>query len=119
MGATVTATCSCGVELTIPIGGGMQTFTHLCSFPCLCPRCKIITTVNLLDARHRCPKCRSTKLIPYDDPSLSDGTGSQVIASWNMAEQLGRELVLTDSHYHCPQCGQMTLRFRSAGLCWD
>jgi Zn finger protein HypA/HybF involved in hydrogenase expression len=119
MGAAVTATCSCGLEASILIGGGMSNFMDICYFPCQCARCKKVVQVNLLAKRQRCPTCRANQPVPYDDPSLTDGSGSNEITSWNIAENLGRTLKLTDSHYHCPQCGQMTLRFQNAGLCWD
>ena len=119
LGSAVTASCACGLEATVLIGGGMANFMAVCYFPCQCARCNRVVQVNLLAKRRRCPKCRASQPVPYDHPRLTDGSGSNVITSWNIAEKLGRTLKLTDSHYHCPQCGQMTLRFCNGGLCWD
>lgn len=45
--------------------------------------------------------------------------GSQVVASWNMEDALGRELLLSDGDYKCPACGAITLRFSDGGMLWD
>jgi len=119
MGSEVLATCQCGLETSIQIGVGMAG-PKPCFFPCLCERCRAVVEVDLLSKKLRCPKCKSTKVIPYDDPTLSEpaGRGAEV-AEWNAQEELGRVLTLTDKNYRCPQCGQMTLRFASTGDYWD
>src|SRR5438128_1055567 len=117
MGSEVTARCGCGVEARILIGGGMQNFATTCYFPCLCEHCHSIVQVNLLAKTHRCPKCRSSKTIPYDDGRLRKSPGRHVMAEWNLPE-LGRELKLTDGKYRCPKCDKMTLRFSETAL-WD
>ena len=90
-----------------------------CYFPCLCENCHNVVQVNLLSKQKRCPKCKSTKVIPYDDLTLSDGTGKHEVTSWNVKNRLGRVLKLTDGNYTCPKCGQMTLHFENSGLFWD
>jgi ribosomal protein S27E len=67
----------------------------------------------------RCPECRSTKIIPYDSPELSDSTGDMNIASWPPLKKNGRRLVLTNGKYKCPKCEKMQLIFSNTGLCWD
>jgi Zn finger protein HypA/HybF involved in hydrogenase expression len=119
MGTQVTATCQCGVDTIIMIGGGMRNFMTTCYFPCLCEHCRTVVQVNLLAKQKRCPQCKTTNVIPYDDPTLSESAGGRTVASWNIQEQLGRKLNLTDGNYRCPQCDQMTLRFTDSGLCWD
>jgi len=74
--------------------------------------------VNLLEKVLECPECHSTNVTPYDDPRLSESPGESVVTSWNMQEQLGRELVLTDAKYKCPKCGRMSLAFRLT-MVWD
>jgi hypothetical protein len=118
MGSEVTAKCRCGVDANMMIGGGMVNFMTTCYFPCLCDRCHAIVQVNLLAKRKRCPQCKSTKVIPYDDPTLSECTGKRTVVSWNMEEQLGRDLKLTNGKYQCPECGKMTLRFTECSQ-WD
>jgi len=119
MGLKVIAKCKCGVETSILNGGGMLNFKTTCLFPCICENCHAVVQVNLLAKRKQCPKCKSTKVISYDDPTLSGRAGKCTVTSWNMQVQLGRELKLTNGNYRCPQCGQMTLRFADSGLLWD
>jgi len=119
MGSQVDATCACGLEATINIGGGMATFMTTCYFPCLCSKCRDVVQVNLLAKRRRCPHCRAGNLIPYDDPELSQDRGDEIIAEWNMEDELGRNLVLTDAHYKCPRCGEFSLVFSPGACLWD
>jgi hypothetical protein len=119
MGSQVTAKCGCGVETDVLIGGGMLNFTTTCFFPCLCENCHSIVEMNLLAKVMECPQCRALNPIAYDDPRLSGAPGHHYVAEWDMQEQLGRELVLTDGKYMCPKCGRMSLEFSTIGLCWD
>ena len=119
MGSEVIAKCQCGLTATILIGGGMESFSSTCYFPCYCESCKSVVQCNLLAKKKSCPICESTTIVPYDDPSLSSHAGTRVVADWNMKFQLGRELKLTNGKYKCPGCGQMSLHFLSSGLNWD
>ena len=119
MGSSVTAHCQCGLQETVDVGGGMETFEAVCFFPCLCGKCRSVVQVNLLKRRLRCPNCRSGKVIPYDDPQVLGEAGQNVVAGWDVSDVLGRELELTDGKYRCPKCGKMSLRFEDAGVCWD
>jgi Zn finger protein HypA/HybF involved in hydrogenase expression len=119
MGSQVTARCECGLESDILIGGGMFSFETTCYFPCLCEQCHAVVQVNLLDKQLQCPQCEGAKVVPYDDPTLLEHAGSRSVGSWNVKEQLGRELKLTDGRYRCPRCGRMTLQFAEGGLMWD
>jgi hypothetical protein len=119
MGSEVTAQCECGVRANLLIGGGMANFKTVCAFPCLCESCHNIVQANLLAKPLLCPHCRATNLTPYDDPQVIGELGQRVVAQWNMRDQLGRKLCLTDGKYKCPKCGLMTLRFASSGICFD
>ena len=101
------------------IGGGMANFEAFCAFPCLCEGCHNLVQANLLEKVLVCPQCHQAKLVPYDDPRLVESPGPHVVAQWNLREQLGRELVLTDGNYRCPKCNRMTLRFARNDICWD
>jgi Zn finger protein HypA/HybF involved in hydrogenase expression len=119
MGSQVVATCRCGVEAKILIGGGMLNFDTLCFFPCLCETCHDIVQVNLLEEAKRCPKCKSTTLIPYDDPRLSKTPGKRKVAQCSIEDPLDRDLILTNGNYMCPKCKKLWLRFRKGRLHWD
>ena len=119
MGSQVVATCKCGVEASILIGGGMLNFMTTCFFPCFCESCQGIVQVNLLAKETRCPECQAYNPIPYDDPRLRDAPGQRRVAVWNVINKLGRELELTNGRYKCPKCGKMSLEFKEGSLCWD
>lgn len=119
MGSQVIATCECGLRADVLIGGGMLSFRDTCYFPCLCKDCSSVVQVNLLGKTRRCPTCGTTRVTPYDDPSLSISRGSHVVAEWNMQEQLGRVLRLTDGKYKCPRCRRPTLLFACGDVEWD
>ena len=112
MGSSVQAFCPCGVVEEIMIGGGMLDYETYCSFPCYCEKCHSLIEANLLVKQLRCPKCRSTKMIPYGDPRLMGEPGENVVESWG-------ERSLTDGTYKCPECEKMTLRFRPGEILWD
>lgn len=119
MGSEVIAKCDCGFEDYFSIGGGMMNFTTTCHFPCLCSGCQRVVDANLLSKNPKCPKCGSTDIIPYDDPRLLGSKGKRTVAEWNVEESLGRDLVLTNGSYKCPNCNNMALTFIDSGLCWD
>jgi hypothetical protein len=118
MGLEVMATCDCGVNTFIMVGGGMRDFTTTCYFPCLCEACQGLVQFNLLDQDKRCPQCQGKRIIPYDDPGLLGTPGLKIVAEWRMQDQLGRDLQLTDGQYKCPRCNKYTLRFEESG-CFD
>ena len=94
----------------------MMNFKTYCAFPVFCKNCKSSALVNLLETTADCPRCAGTKLIPYDNDELSH-TGDKTIFSWNVRD-LGRQLVLTDGDYLCPECGNFTMHSKDVGN-WD
>jgi hypothetical protein len=119
MGSSVRGKCPCGFDFEVPMGGGMRNFSTTRYFPCLCEACHTIVPVNLLALAQQCPECNNQALISYDDPRMSESPGKGVVAGWDLKEQLGRELILTDGNYLCPKCNHLSLRFRDTGLRWD
>lgn len=119
MGSEVIATCECGYRASSLIGGGMMNFMTVCYFPALCERCGELVQINLFKKRVRCPRCKSSRVRPYDDDDLVDGVGRREVVSWNVYEELGRALSLTDRKYLCPSCRKYKLKFKDSGLCWD
>lgn len=119
MGSQVKATCQCGYETSILIGGGLKNHTTTCYFPCLCDNCHNIVQVNLLAETTSCPQCQAPNPIPYDDTRLIGSLGNRKVDQWNVQARLGRELILTDGKYRCPKCGGMSLEFVGPTLLWD
>ena len=119
MGSQVIAKCGCGYEATCLIGCGIKNYNTTCYFPFSCSSCHNVVEVNILAKIIYCPQCQSSELIPYDDPQLFDCLGKHKVAQWNIKDILGRDLVITDGKYQCPQCGEMLLKFMDGGFHWD
>ena len=119
MGCAARATCDCGYEETFMIGGGMRDGATRCSFPCLCKQCHVIVAVNVLAEQPECPACGSTQVIPYDTEELVRRKGEECVAEWNMGDEPGRSLQLTDGFYFCPACDSFGLRFADGDILWD
>jgi len=100
------------------VGGDVQLHDGLL-FPALCRDCNDIVEVNLLARPPQCPKCKRHDVVAYDQPEFRARRGKHVVADWNMEEQLGRVLELTDGEYLCPACGGYNLTFGHTGLMWD
>ena len=112
MGSQVKAICTCGLEKTILIGGGMYTFNTIQYFPCLCEECKDVVQGNLKDEKLSCPNCNSLKVSSYNNKTLIGIEGKNIVSrSFNK--------VLHDGNYKCPQCKNMSLQFITGGLRWD
>ena len=119
MGTKVKATCNCGVNTDILIGGGMRSYKYKSLFPCLCDNCEEVVEVNLLSGNLRCPKCGNENIIAYDYDRVIGVKGDQEIINWNVSSKLGRELILTNGLYVCPKCKNLTLEFRRLFFIWD
>ena len=119
MGSAVIAICECGYMAESAIGGGMATFKEICYFPVYCEVCLELVEANLLAKPVKCPACEGSRVIPYDNVKLIGEIGENEIESWNMEEDLGRELVLTDGTYFCPSCEEFKLRFKHGMVNWD
>lgn len=119
MGSLVEARCRCGYhKAEIRVGGGMDTFASECDFPVLCSTCNDLTEANLLAATPRCLECDGTSITSYDDPPLHPKQAGQPVATWDVASEIGRDLVLHEGNYYCPRCHEMTLTFNLTGM-WD
>lgn len=115
MGTLLMARCECGyMHGPIEQGGGFATFMTKDMEPAYCARCRELVVLNYMAKRPRCPGCGG-RAVFYNDPSLQkspDGPGADCIVS-----QWG-EFVLPDTHYLCPLCGEMRMRFEVWGN-WD
>ena len=107
MSGDIAASCECGFTATSSIGSGSRNCETLFHFPALCRACNGLVTVNLGEDPPACPKCRSTDVVPYDQPGLVPAGGATRVAEW-------KDRSLTDGQYFCPGCGQFTLTFSRA-----
>lgn len=118
MGSLVVARCECGLVTEFGVGGGRRNYLTTCYFPCRCSACRAVVQVNLPAKPPMCPQCKSTDVIPFDQPELVAVKGEVNVVQWSMQREFGRDLVLTDGLYVCPGCGDTSLRFFAEGL-WD
>ena len=113
MGSSVNAVCPCGLESKwILVGPGFNG-PELNYFPCLCEACHSVVQINLCAKTRRCPKCKSRRVIPYDNPRLSESKGAQFTEENRFH---GKEF---EGNLLCPSCNKMTLKFEDAGMLWD
>lgn len=117
MGTLVTVSCKCGYLSETYVGYGMAG-EDFCLFPALCEQYRNIVTSNYLSETNKCPECGSTRVVPYDHPSLVGDPGNREIGACDVAGDAGRVAILTDGGYQCHECGDPTLRFEECGL-WD
>jgi predicted Zn-ribbon and HTH transcriptional regulator len=119
VGSIVQARCgSCDFAVPMTLGGGMRSHKELCAFPALCSRCGAFWPVNLLARPVKCPTCEAEAMVAYDDPSLAGEPGRETVFSWNVVDEIGREVRLSSGTYLCPKCKARTLRFSRTGH-WD
>ncbi len=119
MGSIVIAKCGCGFERQMYLGGGMRNFETYCAFPVYCGKCRTFFEANLYQKEIACPACGEAKdVFAYDDGLIGKQRGARVVFRWATEHAIGRDLVLTDGAYLCPQCGQFALSFAMAGY-WD
>lgn len=119
MGSSIRATCQCGFEDDAVVGAGMLDFEEHCAFPGFCTACRSLITLDLLEPRVQCPDCGSSKVLPYDDPTLNDHSSDEVVESWGAGGRLGRTLELTRSRYFCPRCKRQSMRFEPGDVLFD
>ena len=108
MGSIVKAKCSCGLDQEIMVGAGMMNFKTKCYFPCYCKHCAEVIEADIMSNPNTCPNCESEELLLFTEPNLSSSNGSYRVTSWRFRDQ---ELQLDDSHYKCPSCKTMSLKF--------
>jgi hypothetical protein len=74
---------------------------------------------NLIDFSENCLAC-SSEVAYYNDPSLQlepAMNGNKFAISWLVNADKGR-FILPPTHYKCPDCGNMRMKFVNRG-CWE
>ncbi len=107
MGSTHRATCTCGYESMVTVGGTKATFREVSYFPHYCRDCGLVE-VNIAAVKGPkvpCPKCGQRDTHAYGTKTVSDSKSrSQVAIAWGTyeAKEVGNR---------CPACKGMTLVF--------
>ena len=114
MGSFHNASCACGFESSIIVGGNRESYMTDSSFPFYCEEDGLIS-VNFREKPFTCHYCDSTNIKQYGLPPISlEPTGEfpwPVLQAWDF--QAYREGNL------CPKCKKMTLVFGSSEIRFD
>jgi len=73
MGTIAEASCECGYQTRMALGGGFNDFTERNAFPYLCEKCSDIVVLNAMDRSPCCDRCQWAGVVPYSEPSMFQG----------------------------------------------
>jgi hypothetical protein len=104
MAANYKASCKCGYETTVRVGGTrIMAGTGTYHDAVLCKECgKLGSSLFGVDAP-TCEFCQSTNIVSYNDPELRAATSEKYIG-------------LISGLYFCPQCKEFGLSFEDTGI---
>ena len=130
MASVHTASCPCGYNETIAVGGTRASYGDHSTFPFYCQQCGLVSVniapfigaMRLEDSSNRrrecaspptCPKCANKKVDQYGVPpaSIENATKRVAFQAWNFKA--------FDKGNLCPACKQMSLVFNSSQICAD
>jgi len=107
IGSVHRASCACGFQVEVTVGGAKRTHLERASFPFYCEQCGLIGP-NTAEDPIVCPSCRSAKVRQYGAPPVSIIAGKTgPVLEWASFEAFATE-------NFCPACKHMTLVFGRA-----
>jgi hypothetical protein len=115
MGSLHKASCSCGFETEVDVGGSRSSFTTNSTFPFHCNKCGIVD-INIRLDKICCPKCFSEHIHQYGKEIASDLT---VIQSHPYARLQNFNYQAYQDGNLCPKCKKYNLVFHPARLRYD
>jgi predicted Zn-ribbon and HTH transcriptional regulator len=102
------ATCLCGFDAEIVVGGSRADFRQNSPFPFYCKSCGLVSA-NTAARPPVCPKCKTTEILQYGKPPISvPKKGHVVLQNFNYEAFSEGNL--------CPSCQSQTLMF--SGFLW-
>lgn len=127
MGSVHNASCQCGFETKVVVGGSMATFQDDSRFPYYCGHCGMVeanisklisqgtasATQSNADDAPACPKCGNKNIFQYGKPPVSMSLAKDRVAIQAWDFKANRE-----GHF-CPSCKQMTLAFNGIHILFD
>lgn len=146
MGSQVRASCPCGYDEKFIIGGDRHSYRKYSYFPYHCSVCGIVE-VNVAAKRAKCPNSADHEVTriggslreriahtrayaasllprkisflervglfsPKPSPPIDQPPERRVVCQWEDHE-------IYNLPYKCPECGQITMQFKSTGLRFD
>jgi hypothetical protein len=70
MGTCTTMECKCGYSKKVTVGAGRRDFKSVCSFPCYCKICGMVSS-NLFADRVVCSNCGTDDIIRYGERQIT------------------------------------------------
>jgi hypothetical protein len=109
MGQLVLATCECGFESSVFVGGNRATYLEKSNFPFYCKKDGLIS-VNYRKGIQS-PHCESTDILEYGKEPVSkvptERDAFPIIQSFNYKAH-------RNDHF-CPKCKNMSMQFGASG----
>lgn len=120
MGSSLQATCSCGYEEYLDVGGGFEDLGAKCLAPVMDAKASRVRARNYWGPRVKNGK--SGSLTFYDQPSLRDPSAAwddaEIVFAWSSSDERP-QFILRDGRFLCPKCRAFKMRFEDAGIMWD
>lgn len=135
MGSIHKASCKCGFEASVRVGGTRSSFLESSYFPFFCENCGLVS-INIAPlkdgcSRVKCPECKKLKAYQYGKVPASR-LSSNFLAKWflwlwrpasepkvSIAFEWGNRKAAEHGNI-CPSCRQYSLTFqRMADLMYD
>jgi predicted Zn-ribbon and HTH transcriptional regulator len=109
------ASCTCGFNQQVRVGGTRASFQTHSYFPYLCEKCGVVD-VNVAAPNLVCPKCKSDQIDQYGQGKVSDPSLNKS-NPYPRLQDFDRK-ALQDGH-KCPKCGTFNLSFSAARMHYD
>jgi len=110
MGSLHKASCDCGFETEVDVGGSRQSFATNSTFPHYCESCGVVD-VNVKLDKISCPKCHSENIHQYGSEKASDLKLIQT-NTYPILQNFNRKAFQNGNL--CPKCKNFTLVFHSS-----
>lgn len=113
MGSIHKASCVCGYEIDVTVGGDMSSYLENEPFPYYCKSCGLVEANTALK-NPVCPSCKSTDIHQYGRPPISSIPQTKnwpALQNFNFSADREGNL--------CPACKAMTLVFSGPIVLFD
>lgn len=112
MGSIKNASCPCGFQKSVVVGGSMARFREESYFPYYCATCGLVDVNIAKEDLIACPECQSQSITQYGKPPISGELQERGnFNCYNYKAPYKGNL--------CPECKQMTLDFLGSEILFD
>ena len=119
MGSIHEASCECGFQKEVTVGGGRHSFRDKSSFPFYCTHCGMVNVnvAQLADGitETSCPTCGAAGAVQYGVPPVSMHDTRPKLVNFRVRKKQAAlqwwKREASESGHLCPACHKMTLKF--------